>query len=40
MLKIIYSNTVNGATDGVLKELKKASGRSIVLVPVSYTLGA
>lgn len=40
MLKLIYSNTVNGAADAVLAELKKASGRSIVLVPDSYTLGA
>lgn len=40
MLKLVYSNTLNGAADAVLAELKKSSGRAIVLVPDSHTLGA
>lgn len=39
MLKIVFSDTMNGAARAVLKELAGESGRRIVLVPDSHTLG-
>ena len=40
MLKVFFSNTVNGATDAVIEELKRGTRRRVVIVPDSYTLGA